>query len=188
MNSLFILILFAHPHIFIDYTIDFVFEQDELTGIKTVWLFDEMYSSMLLQNYDVDQNGYIDKNETATMQRDAFSNLENYNYFIYITANNKCYKVKTVQDFAVDARDDRVIYEFFVPYSLPVENLYQNIEVCMYDETYYVDLWPLNDDPALFTNAETVDYKYEVFEDEKESQGYGQIYPYTTRLTFRKKQ
>ena len=35
--------LFAHPHVFIDYTVNFVFDQNELTGVETQWIFDEMY-------------------------------------------------------------------------------------------------------------------------------------------------
>jgi ABC-type uncharacterized transport system substrate-binding protein len=180
--------LLAHPHVFIDYTTDFIFDEKGLIGIEVEWYFDEMYSSMLLQDYDANKDRLFSNEEIVITERDAFSNLKNYNYFIYITKDDEMYKVNTVKDFSAEVREDKVVYKFFVPYAVLVRASYQDIVICMYDETYYVDLWPLNDDPARFTNAEHIEYKYKVFEDEKQSQGYGQIYPYSIRLTFRKKE
>jgi len=178
--------LFAHPHVFIDYTVNFVFEQNELVGIKTQWIFDEMYSSMLIQDYDVDKDGRFSNREIITTKQDAFSNLENYNYFVYITINNKCFEVKSVENFSVDVYDNKVIYSFFISCVVPATLSYKKIEICMYDETYYVDLLPLGDDPVRFTNEGSIDYEVKVYEDTKESRDYGEIYPYSIRLTFRR--
>jgi ABC-type uncharacterized transport system substrate-binding protein len=188
INPFFAAILCAHPHVFIDYTVDFVFDQSGLVGIRTEWYFDEMYSSMLLQDYDVDNNGMFSPDEIVVTERDAFSNLENYNYFVDITMQSTCYKVEKVKDFSADVRDDRVVYTFFIPYMVQVTGSYQDVEVCMYDETYYVDLLPMGDDPVRFTHADSIDFTYKVYEDEKESRDYGQIYPYSIRLTFKRKQ
>lgn len=177
--------LLSHPHVFIDYTVNFVFDQNGLTGIETKWIFDEMYSSMLIQDYDVDKDGRFSNSEIITTKQDAFSNLENYNYFIYITIDNKCFEVKYVENFSVNVCDNRVVYRFFIPCVVPVTPSYKKIEICMYDETYYVDLLPLDDDPVRFTNEGSIDYEVKVFEDTKESQDYGEIYPYSISLKFR---
>jgi ABC-type uncharacterized transport system substrate-binding protein len=177
--------LLSHPHVFIDYTVNFVFDQNGLTGIEAKWIFDEMYSSMLIQDYDVDKDGRFSNSEIITTKQDAFSNLENYNYFVYITIDSKCFEVKSVENFFVDVRDNRVIYRFFIPCVVPTTLSYKKIEICMYDETYYVDLLPLDDDPVRFTNEGSIDYEVKVFEDTKESQDYGEIYPYSISLKFR---
>jgi len=177
--------LLSHPHVFIDYTVNFVFDQNGVAGIETEWIFDEMYSSMLIQDYDVDKDGKFSNSEIITTKQDAFLNLENYNYFVYITIDSKCFKVKSVENFSVDVRDNRVIYRFFIPCVVPATLSYKKIEICMYDETYYVDLLPLGDDPVRFTNEESIDYEVKVFEDTKESRDYGEIYPYSICLTFR---
>lgn len=188
INPLTTWFLLAHPHVFIDYTVDFMFNENGLIGMKTEWFFDEMYSSMLLQDYDVNKDGEFSSDEIVKTEKDAFSNLANYNYFIYITNKDKCLKVRTVSDFSVRVSEDRVIYNFFIAYVVPANPSYQEIEVCMYDETYYVDLLPMGENPVHFSNAETIDYEYEVFEDTKESKNYGEIYPYSIRLMFRKKE
>ena len=178
--------LLSHPHVFIDYTVNFVFNQNGLAGIETEWVFDEMYSSILIQDYDVDKDGKFSNSEIITTKQDAFSNLENYNYFIYITINCKCFEVKSVENFSVDVYDNKVIYSFFIPWVVPATLSYKKIEICMYDETYYVDLLPLGDDPVRFTNEESIDYEVKVFEDTKESRDYGEIYPYSICLKFRR--
>lgn len=180
-------LLLAHPHVFIDYVTNFIFDQNDLVGIHTEWYFDEMYSSMLIQEYDTDQDGIFSKEEIAATQQEAFSNLKNYNYFTYITTPDRDYAVDMVKEFTVDVRENQVVYTFFIPCRIPASTSDQNIEICMYDVTYYVDLWPLNDDPVRMTNAENIMYSYNVYEDVKQSQGYGEIYPYTVCLTFRRK-
>ncbi len=177
--------LLSHPHVFIDYTVNFVFDQNGVAGIETQWIFDEMYSSMLIQDYDVDKDGRFNSSEIKTAKQDAFSNLKNYNYFVYITIDSKCFEVKSVENFSVDVRDNRVVYRFFIPCVVPATPSYKKIEICMYDETYYVDLLPLGDDPVRFTNKGNIDYEVKVFEDTKESRDYGEIYPYSIRLKFR---
>jgi ABC-type uncharacterized transport system substrate-binding protein len=180
-------ILLAHPHVFIDYITDFVFDQHGLTGIDTEWYFDEMYSSMIIQEYDTDQDGIFSKKEIAFMQEEAFSNLRNYHYFAYITTPEKIDPVNTVENFTAHIEHDRLVYSFFIPCRILTGTSNKTVEICFYDVTYYVDLWPLNDDPVRITGAEYIDYSSDVFEDVKQTQGYGEIYPYTVRLTFRKK-
>ena len=180
--------LFAHPHVFIDYTVNFVFDQNELTGVATQWIFDEMYSSILIQDYDANKDGKFSDREIITIKQDAFSNLENYNYFIYLSINSKNFKVKSIKNFSVDVYDNKVIYSFFIPCVVPATLSYKKIEICMYDETYYVDLLPVGDNPVRFTNATSIDHKYKVFEDTKTSRDYGEIYPYSVHLEFRRKE
>jgi ABC-type uncharacterized transport system substrate-binding protein len=177
--------LLSHPHVFIDYTVNFVFDQNGLAGIETKWIFDEMYSSMLIQDYDVDKDGRFSNSEIITTKQDAFSNLENYNYFIYLSINSENFKVESIENFSVDVYDNKVIYSFSIPWVVPATLSYKEIEISMYDETYSVDLLPLGDDPVRFTNEGCLDYEVKVFEDTKESRDYGEIYPYSICLKFR---
>lgn len=183
-----VLFLLGHPHVFVDYRLDFVFNQDGLAGMRVEWVFDDMYSAVLLEDNDVDHNGIIDKSESEGMEQNAFSNLKNYNYFTYVTAQGKCHKVKEVRDFSAAVKDGRVVYGFFMPFEVAAGSTYQDVDVCMYDVTYYVDLYPAGESPVSYTNADAFEHKHRMFEDEKESEGYGEIYPYTIRLTFARKQ
>ncbi|GAH04821.1 unnamed protein product, partial [marine sediment metagenome] len=146
------------------------------------------YSSILIQDYDVNKDGKFSDREIITIKQDAFSNLENYNYFIYLSINSKNSKVKSIKNFSVDVYDNKVIYSFFIPWVVPATMSYKKIEICMYDETYYVDLLPIGDNPVRFENSSNVDLTHRVFEDTKTSRDYGEIYPYSIHLEFRRKE
>ena len=191
MKNIFLLFLpfiaFAHPHVFIDYSLYFIVEQEKIIGIRTEWYFDEIYSGNLIQNYDENNDGEFSDQEIKMMEKDAFSNLENYEYFTYISIDHERFKVKSVKDFSSAIQENRVVYTFFIPCQVAITSAFKEIVVCLYDETYYVDLFPLEDNSVFLSNDEGVDYEIKIFEDIKESRDYGEIYPYSIRLTFRKK-
>ena len=71
----------SHPHIFVDCTLSFVFDENGFAGIKERWVFDEMFSSMILNDFDKDRNLSLDSQEIVAIKKGAFSNLKNFNYF-----------------------------------------------------------------------------------------------------------
>lgn len=158
-----------------------------MIGIETEWFFDEMYSSNLIQNYDEDNDGIFSDKEIATMEKDAFSNLKNYNYFTYVSIDHDRFDVNSVKNFSSSIQDSKVVYSFFIPCPVVITPSFREIEICIYDESYYVDLLPLEDNKVFVSNDKDLDYDIEIFEDMRESRDYGEIYPYSIRLTMRKK-
>jgi ABC-type uncharacterized transport system substrate-binding protein len=121
------------------------------------------------------------------MEKDAFSNLKNYNYFTYVSIDHYRFDVDSVNNFSSAIQEGKVIYSFFIPCLVDITPTFKEIEICMYDETYYVDLLPLEDNQVFISNDKNIDHEIKIFEDMKESRDYGEIYPYSIRLTLRKK-
>lgn len=47
----------AHPHVFIDAGVTLVTDSDgAITGVEVTWLYDELYTLILLQDYELDQD------------------------------------------------------------------------------------------------------------------------------------
>ena len=93
---------FPHPHVFIDNTVAIVFDGEGLAGFRLYWLFDEMFSNMLIHDYDKNGDGKFEEGEIKGLKRGAFSNLKKFNYFIRLKVNGKvgkghchCFSVKT---------------------------------------------------------------------------------------------
>ncbi|WP_102110538.1 DUF1007 family protein [Oceaniglobus roseus] len=58
----------AHPHLFIDSGLSPVFDDEgRLAGVRVVWVYDELYSLMMLEDYglDPDGDGALTKEEAA---------------------------------------------------------------------------------------------------------------------------
>lgn len=178
--------LFAHPHVYIDNTVTIVFDRDGLSGIRAEWVFDEMFSSMIIHDYDKNKDGTFSTVEIEKIRNEAFSNLQKFHYFTSIKIEGKDFRVKYVKDFSVSLDGESVIYTFFIPCHVAA-SLYKEIKIFMYDPTYYVDIALAEGNPVRFENASSVDYDYRIIDDTENPYYYGQVFPQGISLRFRKK-
>ena len=130
-------IVYAHPHVFISQKMKIVFDEKGLAGFNIEWEFDDMFTTMITEDYDVNQNQILEKNEVATIKEKAFSYLANSNYFTFIKIDNKPFTVKFVQNFFAKIKNKKVIYEFFVPCHVSAGKNAKQVIVAAYDPSYY---------------------------------------------------
>jgi len=62
----------AHPHVFIDNIVTFVFAGGKLTGLRLLWGFDAVYSQSLLEDFDTDHDGKFSAAGIANMDQARF--------------------------------------------------------------------------------------------------------------------
>jgi ABC-type uncharacterized transport system substrate-binding protein len=130
---------FAHPHVFVDNRMTVEFEGDMLQGIGFNWTFDEMFSSMILGDYDPKHTGKFDAARTMAVKEGAFDNLANYHYFISLAVGNKKLDKFTIERFTPSVADKgKLVYSFFVPLKIPLRPTEQSVRVTVYDDSYYV--------------------------------------------------
>jgi len=89
----------AHPHVFIEQETKMIFDDKGLAGVKIHWKFDEMFSSMIGEDFDTDKNSILDKNEVATIKEKAFGYIAPHNYYIHMKIDDKPFAVKFVKNF-----------------------------------------------------------------------------------------
>ena len=58
----------AHPHVFIDGVTDVVFENGKITGIRQHWTFDDVFSLLLIEDFDANKNRKFDKPEIEALR------------------------------------------------------------------------------------------------------------------------
>jgi ABC-type uncharacterized transport system substrate-binding protein len=107
--------LFAHPHVFIDYQANFIFNQKGLSGVKLKWIFDEFYSASSLRDYDQKHDKSLSVSEVKRLQKEAFAAIANYNYFCDLRLNKKVFVIRSITDFNAAVENNRLIYVFFIP-------------------------------------------------------------------------
>lgn len=180
-------VLFAHPHVFIDNTLTIVFDQNGLKGIKAKWDFDEMYSSTLIQDFDMNKDCEFNNTEIEKIKQEAFSNLKNFNYFTCIVIDEKNFDVKDIKDFSAWVDSGRVIYNFLIPCRASVTSSYKEIKISTFDATYFVDILLAGENPVRFEDTSHIDFTYRIFEDTTNAYYFGQIFPETIVLRFRGK-
>lgn len=139
----------AHPHMFIDTRVTFQFDDGGLKGFWVTWWFDGGFTSMILTDYDFDRNGDFAGNEVAAIEGNAFSNLKNYNYFLYVYRNGARIFPNDITDFTAYMEENRLVYEFFVPARVPGSYDWETVKLAIYDDTFYCDIGYVENNPIM---------------------------------------
>ena len=177
---------FSHPHVFIHNAVTFVFDDKGLAGFKVNWVFDEMFSNMMIHDYDKNKNLKFEVSEIKKLKKGAFSNLKNFEYFSYVKINGRPFKVRFVKDFSAKIIKNRIIYQFLVPCHVKAASSFKRINMSVHDKTFYCSVF-LVKDQIFFENDSSYDYDYRIEKNTKEAFYYGQIYPEEIILRFRLK-
>jgi len=163
----------AHPHIWIIATTTLIFKNDQITGIRHEWLFDEIFSANIIHDFDKNKDGKFDARETREIERNAFGNLTEYNFFTHMTVDGAKQPFKAAKDFAVEQRKKQVIYRFTLDLPEPVDPLKQGIAIATFDETYYIEILLAEIDPIRFDGAKGVACQVQISRDESLALAYG---------------
>ncbi len=129
--------LFAHPHMFIDCTADFVWDKAQLSGCYLEWTLDQFFSADIIQAYDENRDGKFNAAETKLVHDNAFINLKNYYYFTFIRQGSKRTNPPEVSKFSVRQKDGKLIYRFFVDLSQTAPG---ELDFACYDYTFFCDI------------------------------------------------
>ena len=178
--------VFSHPHVFIYNSIKVVFDEKGLTGFNLKWAFDDMFSSMIINDFDKNKNGHFEPSEIETLKNGAFSNLKEFDYFTHIKINKKPFKVTFVKDFSAEIKDNILIYRFFVPCHVQAVSSFKEVKIAIYDSSFYSSVF-LTKNPISFEDAAYYEHDFQISKNTKEAYYYGQIYPEEITLRFRLK-
>jgi ABC-type uncharacterized transport system substrate-binding protein len=155
---------FAHPHVFVNNKMAVEFENGILKGIGFTWTFDEMFSSMILGDYDPGHTGKFDAGQVKAVKEGAFDNLANYHYFISLEIGSKRQEKFAIERFTPSVADKgKLVYSFFVPLNIKARPTEQSVRVTVYDDSYYVafDLLKLEEVTALAGPDVSCDFSIE---------------------------
>jgi ABC-type uncharacterized transport system substrate-binding protein len=140
----------AHPHVWIDANVTFVFEQKLLTGVRVEWSFDEIFSTLVIHEHDKNKNKKLEDAEIESVRREAFVATKEYSYFTHITVAGSKAATAEATAFKAEIVKGKVVYRFTLPLASPVDPSEKAVAVKAYDESFYVDIGLENDDPVRF--------------------------------------
>lgn len=178
----------SHPHVFIDVELLFVFDDRGLSGVRERWVFDEMFSQNLLFDFDTDNDGRLNNDDISRLRGIFYENTKEYNYFNIITIDGREYSIKSLKDFSISIEDNRIVYEFFVPCSVPAgPNEAKKVKVLLFDKTIYTHLLiaDYQVDMQHKPNAFSINMRYEMLDEVVTP--LGSLVPDSVVITFHKK-
>ena len=131
----------AHPHVFMETRLEFVFENTTLRGVTIHWTFDDMFTEMILLDYDKNKNRRFEASEIREIEQYAFSNLRNYGYFTFLHVDGRARETLKVERFTCRLDEGRkLVYSFFVPIEILARPSPREIRVSSHDESFFSDI------------------------------------------------
>jgi len=110
----------AHPHVFVNSNVDFIFARKRLSHLEVQWRFDAMFTSQVLLACDANKDRRISGAEVSVVRTRFFKNLKNFNYFLALWVNEVYLRQHAISSFtAFIARDGHLNYRFRVPVTVP---------------------------------------------------------------------
>lgn len=168
----------AHPHVFIDNRVAFVFDAGKVTALRVHWVFDEIFSDDLLNQFDADGDGKFDGLESKAVGEGTLPNLKQFHYFTYVWVDGRQLDPVDPIDFVASADASRVVtFAMSVPLPAPVDPRTQALATEIYDREYYVQVELAQQDPVALENADGVPCGATVRDDHENAYFGGYVIP-----------
>lgn len=173
----------AHPHVFIDNRVTFLFADGKIVGFRENWLFDDVFSDELLSDFDQDGDGKFSKAESEAVAGTTLPSLDEYRYFTYVWVDRKDLGKLKPTDFHATAKDKLVSYDFLVKLPQPVDPLKQDLAIEINDRSYFVEVLLAKDNPIKIEGLKEFSCEPTVTMDKKNAYFGGYVIPQQIKLT-----
>ncbi len=178
--------LAAHPHVFIEHTVEIQVNDSGVHALKLRWVFDEMFSSMLIQDFDTNKNKKIDPSENPVVKKNGFDNLLEYHYFVFMKMGGKSFYPSRAGDFQASIANNRLVYSFTVPVTLKTGGFPAKAELVIKDPSNYADLTLIKGNPVTVLNTGSLKISHRVVDNRAQFRRTGEGYPEIMLIELRK--
>jgi ABC-type uncharacterized transport system substrate-binding protein len=147
--------LSAHPHAWIDVTVDLLFDASgSVTGIRETWLFDDYYTAFVLEELSVGEGGRLAQADIDGLMRENMKNLKEYDYFTKVYRGDGSVPFAPVTEMSSSLEGNRLSMTFVIPFESKIDPATSGVTYSIYDPTYYIEMLHAEvDDPVRLENA-----------------------------------
>ncbi len=175
----------AHPHVWIDYGLTVMFANGRVAALRQEWSFDEDFTAAVMRDVVGDKAApkTLAPADVAKIEKNAFSNLKNYDYFTHVFVGGGKAKVGEAKDFSARLAGAKLVYTFTVPLPQPVDVKAAPVAVGIWDDTYYVDVGPAEGKAPKLEGDGAAACQAIIVEDHQHPIYFGSVFPKTVRVT-----
>jgi ABC-type uncharacterized transport system substrate-binding protein len=143
---------FAHPHVWVKYVTEIVYEVDGSIGsIRHAWTFDDMFSSYALQGIHTDTKGVYTREQLEALAQSNIKSLRENDYFTFAKANGKEEKLADPVDYYFEYKDEALILHFTLPFGAPLKTKQLTLEI--FDPDYFIEFSMQEKQPIRLVGA-----------------------------------
>ncbi len=131
----------AHPHVFVEANLEIVRDAaGEITELRNVWRFDELFSSTVLLDYDDDGDGKLSNKELDEVSKTVTESIGEYDFYTKVRLDGRPRKFISPKKILVDYLDGQILMLFALKMAEPVPVVGHHVHIAISDPTYYVDM------------------------------------------------
>jgi ABC-type uncharacterized transport system substrate-binding protein len=131
----------AHPHVFVDYAVTVLLTGDAVEGIRLAWTFDDLFSGLILQEFDTDRNQTLSPEEVRRIEQTHLTEFQRAGYYTTVNVNGKPAVLPPAREFRVSVAKGIVTYDFVLSVRAPLATT-TALEVLVDDPVYYIAYIP----------------------------------------------
>lgn len=154
----------SHPHVRFTSRVTFEFNGTQCEGFRVEWEFDDYFSGSMIHDFDKNRDGQFDEKEMKNLYKNAFINLKNYGYFVFIRKDKVRSNPENVEDFKAWQKDGKLFYSFFVPFTKVKYN--DDFYVAIFDRSFYCSV-SYGNPPVTIHQKSGVSPVYEIIQNKK---------------------
>ena len=130
----------AHPHVWVTVETEIMHDaQDNITGFRHKWTFDEFYTSFAIQGMDKNNDGIYDREELKELADINISSLKEFGFFTFPKLAGHDVEELPPQDYWLEHKDGLLTLYFTLPLKKPVAKAkLKDFQFAVYDPTFYV--------------------------------------------------
>lgn len=127
----------AHPHIWIDGSIDLQFDGAGLSGLEVRWAFDDFNSADMILHFDTNGDFTLSADEVRSVRERSFDHLFAIDYFMLISVDGRQIEPPAATAFDAAFEGGRLIYSFVTPVRVAWRDL-DTLSIALFDQSYYI--------------------------------------------------
>ena len=144
----------ANPDVWVEATIIVTFDDQRVSGLGFSWIFDDFYSARTIQTYDLDRDGALNPLEVKNLRAETFDPLSHGRLFrSRLVGRGATRQGHDVDRFAARIEETKLIYEFSVALTPPLDPKEAPVTVSLFDRDNVVD-FNFSDSAFLLVSGE----------------------------------
>lgn len=178
--------LAAHPHVWITYASVARMDGSTLGAVQEKWTFSQGFPVSIVGDLTgMPKSGPLGPKYIRIFRQQAFDSLKGADYFTHVFVDRKAAHFREVRDFAVSIEGGRIIYTFVLPLADKVDVKLAQVQLGIWDETFFVDFQAPSKSgaPVVFDATAEESCTVQPFEDKVHTIFGGAISPLSTRLS-----
>lgn len=126
----------AHPHVFAEARLEVEVAEGHVASLRHVWRFDDLFSSTVLFEFDLNKDLKLDDAELETVGSVIHGSLAEFDYFQVVTADGRDVAMQAPERIIAMLEDQQLIILFESQPAEPLP-LSGKLSFGVYDPTFY---------------------------------------------------